>query len=379
MAAQDEDVNDRHPFEEEAEDLFTEDDCEELNDAQNEKIAEAASTGMVPNAEWEAKFKAMIGDAGVEDKNIVNNAWKNVQRAAMATCLIRRPAEGWSDERAKYYTNLLKITNEKLAENSKKKKLLEDKKILKAKERPELREYKRLEKSLLEEKKRLEDMLKKKSGGTGTGLLISPMSDKGWLVITNNHVIMNTTEAKTAEVVFDYDKEDFKKHLGTRIFKVKQLVATSLRTQSSTDKTTQRMDYSILQLEEDDGRDDYKFLKNRAIPFEETIRVQNAHTCTKPHLKYVPLVMFSHPRGLAKRLSLGRFPKNVETYPAVHIRHNLSTLSGSSGGNLLFSFVDGGEFNLNYWRSAFLHYRAGNAVAWQSIGDDLSKQWNERS
>lgn len=44
-----------------------------------------------------------------------------------------------------------------------------------------------------------------RNSGNGTGFLFFPKSKFGWLVITNNHVIMNKEEAERAEVIFDYN------------------------------------------------------------------------------------------------------------------------------------------------------------------------------
>ncbi len=47
-----------------------------------------------------------------------------------------------------------------------------------------------------------------KKGSYDTGVLISLCSSEGWLVVTNNHVVMCKDEAASARVYFDYDKGD---------------------------------------------------------------------------------------------------------------------------------------------------------------------------
>ena len=83
-------------------------------------------------------------------------------------------------------------------------------------------------------------------------------------------------------------------------------------------------------------------------------------------LEFLPLIAFSHPLGLAKRLRIGEFPSNTETQPIAHIKHDLPTKRGSSGANLLFLFPNSGP-KFRDWSAAFLHYRHGLAVAWKAI------------
>lgn len=86
-------------------------------------------------------------------------------------------------------------------------------------------------------------------------------------------------------------------------------------------------------------------------------------------LESLPLIMFSHPRSLALRISVGRCPTEMGEYPVSHIRHSLPTLCGSSGANILFSSIIDKKFQ--YWLTAFVHYRHGCAVAWQAIGPQI--------
>ena len=57
-------------------------------------------------------------------------------------------------------------------------------------------------------------------------------------------------------------------------------------------------------------------------------------------LNFPPMIAFSHPHGLAKRISIGQYPTVIEEYPAAHITHDLPTTTGSSGTNLLVTFVE---------------------------------------
>ena len=67
-----------------------------------------------------------------------------------------------------------------------------------------------------------------RGGGKGTGLLISPKSPHGWLVITNNHVTKDDEEAELAEVKFDFEVDGSEE--GTKTFKVDRVVSKDFRT-----------------------------------------------------------------------------------------------------------------------------------------------------
>ncbi len=279
--------------------------------------------GLVAFNKWEEKFKCKMKEH-IND-NLIPDAFKAVKEASKATCLIRR-VKG-SEERKNYHEEM-------------------------ARKYPDSKSYHETK------------MKNWKKGGIGTGLLLQPkFLGQGWLVITNNHVIMNECEAETAEVYFDYNQDVQK---GEKIeevckmYKVKGLVSSSLRTENSGDATT--LDYSLLLLKPDE-QDDEEFLAGHAISFDESLRVQATSKGGER-----PLVMFSHPHGLAKRLSIGPFPPCI-SYPVEHIKHALGSLQGSSGGNLLFSSVYDKDFKK--WHSAFVHYRHGHAVSWQAIGDHL--------
>ena len=206
--------------------------------------------------------------------------------------------------------------------------------------------------------------------GSGTGLLIFPKSVYGWLIITNNHVIKDEEEAKLAEVHFDYEVEGSKERI--KMFEVSRVVSKDLRTDNPEDVS--HLDFTILALKSDEKDDAY--LKERAMSFEETARV-NAYSNTRLldmlGLQFVPLIAFSHPHGLAKRLSIAQYPKECEKYPIGHVNHQLPTTKGSSGANLLYPCPGS---NFRDWWAAFLHYRHGRAVAWQAIGPVLRKDLN---
>ena len=161
-------------------------------------------------------------------------------------------------------------------------------------------------------------------GGSGTGFLISPeQRNYHWLVLTNNHVIMNEDEANGALVVFDYLHDNSSR--GSKTFFVADFVCSSIRTESAEDHST--LDYSLLSLKFEDVADT-EFLEQHAMLFEETIRVQWG--C----LKDSAMLAFSHPYGLSKRISLGYFDRDLKDYPVKHIRHSLPTTTGSSGANI---------------------------------------------
>ena len=102
---------------------------------------------------------------------------------------------------------------------------------------------------------------------------------------------------------------------------------------------------------------------NTPFPFDSDIRKM----WNGPN---IPLIMFSHPHGLAKRLSIGTLPNDIKTDPVIHIEHTLGSCPGSSGGNLLICPID--VTNFTSWSSAFLHW--GHipdsyklAIGWQAI------------
>lgn len=200
-------------------------------------------------------------------------------------------------------------------------------------------------------------------GGSGTGFLISPKQrNYHWLVLTNNHVIMDEDEANGALVVFDYLHDNSSR--GSKTFFVADFVCSSLRTESAEDHST--LDYSLLSLKYDVS--DNEFLEQHAMLFEETVRVQWG--CQKDSA----MLAFSHPHGLSKRISLGYFDTDLEEYPVKHIRHSLPTTTGSSGANICIPDVASGPEKYKTWLSAFVHYRASQAVGWQAIGNHLRSE-----
>ena len=212
---------------------------------------------------------------------------------------------------------------------------------------------------------------KKDVGGTGTGFLMSPKSKYGWLVITNNHVILDEVEANSAEVFFDHLNDDSRENATS--FKVEQLVSKDIRTKSAEDLSS--LDFSVLALKSDDTNENY--LENHASSsnFDESERVNaagNKSFLNLLNLKFLPIIAFSHPKGLGKRLSIGKYPDKCETYPISHIKHDLPTQPGSSGANLIYPCQ--GKFD--DWWAAFLHYRHHRAVAWQAIGPVIRKDFS---
>lgn len=190
--------------------------------------------------------------------------------------------------------------------------------------------------------------------GYGTGLLLCSGSFRytGYLVITNNHIIMNEEEAKRAEVVFDYLVDGSEE--GIRKYKVDRLFASSPRTKSSKDEDT--LDFSILALRVEAGDD---FLEDRGM---------HGVWSDTDLLKYkeLPLIMVGHPQNLGMRISVGRNAALAEgRISASHIKHNLPSQLGSSGSGLLRLLIDDEGFS--NWQAAFLHYRHRRAVSLQAI------------
>ena len=215
---------------------------------------------------------------------------------------------------------------------------------------------------------------KRHRGGNGTGCLVFPKSQYGWLVITNNHVIMDEEEASTAEVIFDFNVDGNIE--GTRTFSVSELVAADPSTENAKDFS--KLDFSVLALNcDDDDSEGNEFLAQHALRFDESVRLNAASKKTILEfegLNFRPLIAFSHPRGLAKRLSIGEYPDKCVEYPIAHVTHELPSTRGSSGANLLYPSGKTPQ-DFTHWKAGFLHYRHGRAVAWQAIGPKLRQDF----
>lgn len=222
------------------------------------------------------------------------------------------------------------------------------------------------------------DKAKKGICGAGTGLLFVPgnalnrLSKLPLLVITNNHVIMDEEEAKSAEVIFDHLDDD--SAANTKRFKVKELLWRDLPTESNQD--VRSLDFSVLSLEVGDP-ELRRYLERNALRYHSWSTITTAVTVYEEH-RYWPIVAFSHPHGLGKRISIGEFSSIslCEPYPTPHIKHDLPTLRGSSGASLLYclSRLELGPANQG-WRAAFVHYRHNRAVAWQGIEEAVVKRY----
>ena len=328
-------------YEEEDEDVaFWEEEEEGKTPASWEsRQSEAKEAGMIQvGAErWREAVKQKLSEITGKDWEGWDKAIAAIEKASKATCVVRRGCS--SPQRIVYHECLAsKARSDEIKEKHRKK---------------------------------AEDA-KKQRGGIGTGLLLRPRSRYGYLVITNNHVVMNEEEAKDARIIFDYLKDG--KLDGMRKFGVSQFLARSPPTENGGDRVN--LDFSILAVA--CKLEDEAFLKSRCVRMEETGRIQ---ACGEPYLtmcglKALPLIMFSHPRSLAMRVSVGEYPDKIEDYPVSHIKHRLPTLKGSSGGNVLYSPVTDEEFI--YWYTAFVHYRHGCAVAWQGIGPQLRSQFAKK-
>ena len=203
---------------------------------------------------------------------------------------------------------------------------------------------------------------------SGTGMkLASNRGAKVHFVVTNNHVIMNDEEARSAEVIFDYHIDGDRKN-GTIEYKVRFLIDSSPRTTGTGDRVN--LDYSVLELEAE-GND--PFLLSRGIK-ECDNKSPHENYDNKDDLKRLPVLMFSHPRGLAMRVSVGMYP-DVAKECISHINHNLPSCKGSSGASLLVS-ADG-EFRK--WVATFLHYRHGWAVTHRAIYLKEVEEFNKKT
>eukprot|EP00090_Calanus_glacialis_P032344 TRINITY_DN53597_c0_g1_i1.p1 TRINITY_DN53597_c0_g1~~TRINITY_DN53597_c0_g1_i1.p1 ORF type:complete len:344 (+),score=62.20 TRINITY_DN53597_c0_g1_i1:29-1033(+) len=320
----------RFPEEEEDED-------EEEDQEKTKKMAKAEAQGMVVFNNWENKIRSLL--TGVIDETLIPSAFEQIKKSAKATCLVERVKS--SETRKEYYEKEVPLCT-----------------------------------AGSEKKKTMENKLKNwENGGRGTGLLLHPSyGENGWLVITNNHVIMDNYEAMNARVSFEYNQDRQKE--GVLFFTVQKLVCYDLRTSNAYD--TDRLDFSLLLLSTPEQEDHKRFLKDHGVRFEENASVQatfNENIRGMCNVPIKPIIMFSHPLGLAKRLSSGTLPEDIDEYPVKHITHTLGSLGGSSGGNLLFSPID--DPSLTSWSSAFLHYRHGRAVGWQAIGDSIRASLNK--
>lgn len=179
---------------------------------------------------------------------------------------------------------------------------------------------------------------------------------------------MNEKEVRDAKVVFDY-LVDFSSE-GSRRFAVSGVLSKSDRTRYSDDFDS--LDYSLLTLQVEPDQDQY--LLDRAYGFEKIGSLQAALTPfiqVFQGINFSPIIAFSHPHGLAKRLSIGNYDPTSNDFPIAHIKHELPTFSGSSGANLLLPNLDDNVFM--QWRAAFLHYRSKKAVSWKAIADHFQE------
>ena len=309
----------RSPFEDSG---ILEDEYEDEEDSLEDKRKEVKGEGMIQVDRQGNWLKEVIeklpptfsGKIGEETLTAIKEASK-------ATCLVLRKHN--SQERIEYH-----------------KRLTQDK--------------------TLEEEERLDHDQRAKSAekgvvASGTGMKIDPhFSDGFHMVTTNNHVIMNDEEARSAVVMFDYHIDGDRK-TGTKVYKVRSLLETFPRTTGTAD--TVNVDYSLLELEAE-GND--PFLLSRGIRERD---YNPPHELGDEHLDTYPVLMFSHPRGLAMRVSVGRYPDVAIGECISHIKHNHPSCKGSSGASLLVST----EVEFREWVATFLHYRHHWAVTHRAI------------
>ena len=321
------------------------DECEEEDDGDDSlkfksRQGEADKAGMIQVGaeDWREAVKQKLTEITGIDWAGMDEAIAVIEKASKATCVVLRGCN--SQERIDYHERLAgeATSDEKKEKHREKAKKAKEQRV-----------------------------------GIGTGLLVHPRSPLGYLVITNNHVVMNEEEAKDAKITFDYLKDGSKD--GVRKFDVSNFLAMSPPTANGGDRVN--LDFSILAVACSEPEDEV-FLKSRGVSMEETGRIQ---ATGEPYLKMcglkaLPLIMFSHPRSLAMRIGVSKYPDKIEDYPVTHIKHSLPTLKGSSGGNVLYSPVTDKEFV--HWYTAFVHYRHGYAVAWQAIGPQLRDQFAEK-
>ena len=311
-----------------------EDEYEDEEASLEDKQQEVGGKGMIQvdlESKWLDKVKKKLQK--VTGKTVDKEAWAT-KEASKATCLVRRTHN--SKERIEYHNRLAQ--DERLDEKDRK---------------DHYRKAKSAEKGV---------------GASGTGMkLVSNPGAKVHFVVTNNHVIMNDEEAESAVVIFDYHIDGDRKN-GTKEYKVRFLIDSSPRTTGTGDRDN--LDYSVLELEAE-GND--PFLLSRGIK-ECDNKSPHENYDNKDDLKRLPVLMFSHPHGLAMRVSVGMYP-DVAKECISHINHNLPSCKGSSGASLLVS-ADG-EFRK--WVATFLHYRHGWAVTHRAIYLKEVEEFNKKT
>ena len=304
--------------------------CEEEEEGEGKeellkrRQSQASELGMikVSDADWTDKVMKKMSDITGKEwtEKEAKHITRAIQKASKANCLVRRGCN--SQERIEHHERLARKARD------------------------------------AQTKKYHEEKARKKSLSLGTGMLLAPWSPLGYLVVTNNHVVMNEEEAKGAQVLFNYLTDGSKE--GTKVYGVRQLVVFSPLTESAEDWAT--LDFSILILETNPPN---KFLDGTDVMYDSSDRIYM-------HVG-APLIMFSHPLNLAMRVSVGPCPKHLP-HPVEHIRHALPTDKGSSGSNLLYWSSSNDSFK--FLSCAFVHYRHGLAVAWQAIGPMLADKFD---
>ena len=356
------------------------------------KYLEFAVVGMAESRELPAAFQVDCWDDDdeCEEDDNGDGSWKSRQKEADEAGMIQVGAEGWREAVTQKLSEITGIDwagmDEAIAAIEKASKATcVVRRGCNSQERIVHHERLAREATSDEKKEKHREKAKKaknkKRVGIGTGLLVHPRSHYGYLVITNNHVVMNEEEAKDAKITFDYIKDGSKD--GMRKFDVSKFLAMSPPTANGGDRVN--LDFSILAVA-CSGPEDEAFLKSRCVSMDETVRIQASGepSLTRPSLEALPVIMFSHPRSLAMRISVGKYPDRIEDYPVSHIKHSLPTLKGSSGGNILYSPVSDTLYSpvtdkeFVYWYTGFVHYRHGYAVAWQAIGPQLRSQFAEK-
>ncbi len=214
--------------------------------------------------------------------------------------------------------------------------------------------------------------LVKRGQDTGSGMLVMA-DDLGFCVYTCNHCVPDDNAARETNVIFDYDQNDGKIDK-LRSFDV-TLEASSVPWTTEDEMDQDHLDYSMLKLQVA-TKDDRDFLEARAgerrhlmLPVDIFPTSDDILVAIPGAPKYDILFMFSHPRGLAKRLSAGRRVPEVGTRPHTHYRLRLPHLRGSSGGNVLCCPPAGATYK-HWWSVAMCN--AGDdadcaAVAWSAL------------
>ncbi|KAL9955626.1 hypothetical protein ACROYT_G036977 [Oculina patagonica] len=199
--------------------------------------------------------------------------------------------------------------------------------------------------------------------GTGTGVVVrinlsgttySPRVGTGgrtneqddFVILTNNHVIANDTEAEGATINFFYNAAAGNKTQGAPPSEVvtksvTKVITWSPRVPAGTRASSEKMDFSILKFDVGTDESFIKKLRQASFYLNEFLENDLKNRPTITFTKVLPLLAISHPHGSNKRISFGiAGEEEVERMCSADtvggtegydIQYDLTTCLGSSG------------------------------------------------